>query len=299
MQNRIQDENLQAMGLMARLLQADQPLFTPEEVQSFARDTGLEAPDAFRLLIAAALGLAPDENEVHRRLYRAYFLPALSRLIPGEYATDPYYQLLDNVQLQQGGWQLTRQRYAPYQVFPCGNTRLLPDGRTVPRLGFFETGFSYPALLENGREWMTVTPGEIETMRADIAAAQGRALVLGLGLGYFAYMISQKPEVKSVTVIERSASVIALFRDHLLPLFPHGDKLTLIRADALRWLDAASTPFPYNFVYADLWHDVADGVPLYLELQKRQARLGGDWHFWIEPDMAIFLGGLAADPAFK
>ena len=290
----LNDENLEAMGLISRLLQADQPLFEAEEVRSFARDTGLDAPDAFHTLIAAACGLKPDESEHDRQLIRRYLFPAIRPLKPEAYAANPYYQLLQNAELRQGSWRLTRQRYLPYALFPCGNTALLPDGRTVPQVGYFEREFAYPALLENGREWMTVTPNEIETMAADVAAAEGNALVLGLGLGYFAFMVSEKPEVTAVTVIECSAELIALFREHLLPLFPHGDKIRLVCADAFEYLEKADAA--YDFVYADLWHDVADGLPLYLRLKRFENRLPARWRYWIEPDMLIFLGGLAADP---
>ena len=92
----LNDENLEAMGLISRLLQADQPLFEAGEVQAFARDTGLDAPDAFHTLIAAACGLKPDENEHDRRLAQRYLFPAIRPLKPEAYAANPYYQLLQN-----------------------------------------------------------------------------------------------------------------------------------------------------------------------------------------------------------
>ena len=290
----INDRNLEAMRLISRFLQADQPIFTPAEVLAFARDTGLDGHNAFCMLISAACGLEIDSDPHHLQLAQRYLFPAIKRLEPAVYAGNPYYQLLKTAEMRRGAWQLTRRAYAPYQVFPCGNTACLPDGRTVPRLGYFETAFPYPALLEKGREWMTVTPNEIETMAADIAAAHGRMAVLGLGLGYFSFMASNKPEVTSLTVVERSPDVIALFQQCLLPLFPHGEKITLVRADAFDFIESTQTA--YDFIYADLWHDVADGLPLYLRLKKASARHPAQWRYWIEPDMLIFLGGLAADP---
>ena len=291
----ILDQNLRAMGLISRLLQLERPLFTPREVADFARDCGLDRHTAFCMLLAAACGLTIEENADHRRLAREYLFPALRCLTPAAYATDPYYSLLKAANVRQGGWWLTQHTYAPYQVFPCGNTRQLPGGRTIPQLGYFEMPFPYPVLLENGREWMSVIPNEIETMRADIDAARGRTLVLGLGLGYFAYSVSEKPQVRSVTVVERSPEAIALFRDHLLPLFPQREKLTLVQADAFDFIENAADPAAYDYVYADLWHDVSDGVPLYLCLKGLQGRLRAEWRYWIEPDMRIFLQGMAQD----
>lgn len=71
---------------------------------------------------------------------------------------------------------------------------------------------------------MSVTPNEIETMRAPIARAHGRVLTFGLGIGYFAFMAASKADVESVTVVEREAAVIRLFTRLLLPQFPCAQK---------------------------------------------------------------------------
>ena len=43
---------------------------------------------------------------------------------------------------------------------------------------------------------MSLKPNEIETMEQPIENANGNILVYGLGLGYFAFMASQKNSVK-------------------------------------------------------------------------------------------------------
>ena len=73
------------------------------------------------------------------------------------------------------------------------------EGRQIPQIGFFETEFKFPALLENDRIWMTITPNEIETMKEPVDGAFGNVLTFGLGLGYYAYMVSEKENVESVT----------------------------------------------------------------------------------------------------
>jgi hypothetical protein len=50
----------------------------------------------------------------------------------------------------------------------------------------------FPALLENDRIWMTITPNEIEIMIKPVDEAFGHVLTYGLGLGYYAYMVSKK-----------------------------------------------------------------------------------------------------------
>ena len=66
----------------------------------------------------------------------------------------------------------------------------------------------FPAILENDRIWMTVTPNEIETMKEPVDQAFGNVLTFGFGLGYYAYMISEKEEVTSITVVEINGDVI-------------------------------------------------------------------------------------------
>lgn len=74
--------------------------------------------------------------------------------------------------------------------------------------------------MEDGQEWMAIKPNEIETMRQPIARAAGQVVAFGLGMGYYAFMVSEKPEVKTLTIVERDENVIALFREHILPQFP-------------------------------------------------------------------------------
>ena len=60
----------------------------------------------------------------------------------------------------------------------------------------------FPALLENDRIWMTITPNEIETMKEPVDGAFGNVLTYGLGLGYYAYMVSEKENVETVTIVD-------------------------------------------------------------------------------------------------
>ena len=289
-QKQLLEENLCAAERFAKLLNAPQPLYTAEEVDAFAADTGLGAEEAFPLLLNALL-CGED-----RRFLERYLRPALQRLSPAVFRDDPYLRLIRFPETAEGRWVFRTQRYAPYQLFPAGHARPLTDGRELPRLGYFTEAFEYPAALEGGREWMTVTPNEILTMRAEIEEARGHVLACGLGLGYFALMASEKENVRDVTVVERSRPLIELFRRVLLPQFPHREKVQLVEADAFRYLEDR-LPLPgVDFVFADLWHDVGDGLPMYLRLRQLAARCPGvAFRYWIEEDMRLFLRGLALE----
>ena len=128
-------------------------------------------------------------------------------------------------------------------------------------------------------------------MAPALAQVRGRVAVMGLGLGYFAFMASESPDVHAVTVIERDADVIALFERHILPQLAHRDKLRLVRADAFEFAQAGLHGFDCAFV--DLWHDVSDGAPMYLRMKALEARSPGvRFFYWIETSIRCFLRSL-------
>ena len=186
-----------------------------------------------------------------------------------------------------GTFALSDAAYRPYELFVADDLRAYPDGAVLPVLGYFTRPFTYPVLTENGREWMTATPNEINTIRPVAEAAHGRVLTLGLGLGYFAFHALLNPRVESVTAVERSEDAIRLFRERLLPLFPRAERLTLLHADAFDVAPALYRSGKYDFVFADLWHDVGDGLPMYERL-KRMEVPGLDYHYWIEKTLEFY-----------
>lgn len=290
---RLNQENLRASALFARLLSVGDALFEPEEIEVFCRDCGIEKREGLMMLLGAACGLKADESAADRRLIERYFFPALRLCDPKQYRLNPYYARIMFPEAQRGKWRMTRLAYQPFQVFPRGHMMLLPDGREIQPLGYFDEAFSYPAVLEKDREWMTVTPNEIETMEEDIGLCRGNAAVFGLGLGYFAYMASEKEDVRSVTVIERDPDAIAMFRDMLLPQFREKKKIRLIQADAYDYLHRDFSREGYDYAFLDLWHDVSDGLGQYIRLLKNEKNHPGTvFRYWIEQDMLIFLRGL-------
>lgn len=248
-------------------------------VRETARDCGVDAHAAYLLLLAGAMDLYAD-----RELYERYLKASVIGLDPSAYENDPYRKAIRFPAAADGAWTLKTEAYAPYELFVCGDMARTFDGRVLPRLGYFAAPFSYPCVLQNGRLWMSVTPNEIETMKRPIERARGDVCAYGLGMGYFAFMASEKREVGRVTVVERDASAIRLFRQHLLPQFPQRDKILLVHSDAL---DYAEERHAHDFVFADLWHDVSDGLPLWRAL-RRSEREGTEYAYWIEDTMRLY-----------
>ena len=188
---------------------------------------------------------------------------------------------------QAGAFELGYASYRPYELFVADDLRAYPDGAVLPVLGYFTRPFAYPVLTENGREWMTATPNEINTIRPMAEAAHGRVLTLGLGLGYFAFHALLNPRVERVTAVERSADAIRLFRERILPAFPRPERLTILQADAFAAAPALYRSGQYDFVFADLWHDAADGLPMYERLKQMEVP-GPEYRYWIEKTLEFY-----------
>lgn len=284
------EQNLRALELFSGYLNLCPRFITLEDVQSLAADCHLSTQEAYRLLCAAACGL--DEEEIDDRgMAEEYFRPAIHELDPAECSTDPYYQTVRLPDVEKAGWHMGYRRIEPCEAFTADDLLLLPDGREVPQLGYFLEAFDAPMVEQDGREWMTVTPSERSTMLKDVEAARGNVAVFGLGLGYYAFMTARKPEVNHVTVIERDPAVIALFTEYILPQLPCRDKISLMQADAYEF---AAQMQGFDTAYVDIWHDVLDGVEMYLKM-KRLERLNPQTRFlyWIEPSMLAWLRGMA------
>ncbi|MBQ9806754.1 MAG: hypothetical protein IJW49_09675 [Clostridia bacterium] len=268
---------------------------TPDMVNDLVRECHVDTHEAYLSLFSAVLGWEPDENPEHRALEHRYLRQGLRCLNPLDYKNDPYCKIIRFPNQKNGTWEFKESFYAPFEPFVCNHPVCTDKFREIPQIGYFTEEFRFPAVLENGIEWMTVTPNEIETMREPIANAHGRVLTLGLGLGYFAFSASQKEAVESVTVVERDRRVIDLFNNHLLPQFPHREKIFVVEGDAFDYFEKLS-PNDFDSIFADLWHDQGDGLEMYLKLCRIERQNGlKNVDYWIEPTLLSTLRHLVYD----
>jgi len=286
------ENNLRALELFSSYLHICPRFAKAEDIRSLM-ECGVDTETAQRLLVAAACGLDSEANEQDGIMEEQYFRHAIHLLDAQECRNDPYYQTIRLPETARGKWKMGYKTIEAYELFTSDDLKVMEDGREIPQTGFFTESFRAPVVEENGREWMTVTPSEINTMTADIKAAFGKVAVFGLGLGYYAFMVSEKPDVSEVVVIERDAGVISLFREFILPQFPHKDKITIVEADAYVYAENMGDK-QFDCAYVDIWHDVLDGVEMYLKM-KRLEKHSPETKFlyWIEPSMLAWLRGMA------
>ena len=186
----------------------------------------------YAAFMAGFCGIQEDDTTIN-----GYFQDAVHMLETKKYIDNPYLENIKFPDTATRHWKFTHYSYRPYEAFICNDIDIDKNLREVPQIGFFRERFAYPAVEQDGREWMAVKPSEIETMRAPIEEATGRVVTFGLGLGYFAYMVSEKPDVTSLDIVERSEEAIALFERHILPQFPNKEKIRIIRSDAFWFLN--------------------------------------------------------------
>ena len=212
-----------------------------------------------------------------------YLSPSIRLLDAKKYENNPYYKNIKLDDLAEGSWEIRNESYKPYQAIICHDMIIRDDFLEVPPLGYFPEGFSFPAILENGNEWMTLTPVDIDTCDEAIEGARGKVLTYGLGLGYFAYMASEKPEVDSVTVVEISDEAIRLFKNHILPKMQNGHKIKIIHGDALKYASEVMAKENFDMVFVDTWRDSSDGTPMYKSMKPfEEENPNTKFYYWVE-----------------
>ncbi|MDU2242903.1 MAG: hypothetical protein E7E23_20255 [Paenibacillus sp.] len=285
----ILQDNRKIFAFMGSYLNHAPDLIGEAEIGEIVQN-GVTAEYAFKLLLAAKFGLDILENPGDKELFNHYFHPMIHQLDTGEYEQNPYYRNIRIPAVRIGGSELKYECYKPFEGFVFNDIQQTAEGRQIPQVGFFPAEFKYPAVLEQGRVWMTVTPNEIETMKQPVAEASGRVLTFGLGLGYFAYMVAEKDDVDSVTIVEINEDVIRLFKQHLLPQFKQAHKIHVVHAEAFEFARTRLAQDPFDYVFTDLWHDVSDGIDLYLQMKQVESQHPGTkFSYWIEKSIRCYL----------
>ncbi|MBQ3928392.1 MAG: hypothetical protein II710_07110 [Clostridia bacterium] len=243
---------------------------------------------AFATVLASLIGLQIEGRD--RDFFRNYYLPMIHALDARQFRRNNYYQKIRIPEKTIGQCALTKKIIEPAEGFVCGDFKVTSDGRLIPSLGFFDESFIYPAVLERNREWMTLMPNETITTDPCAKQAFGHVLTFGLGLGYFVFKALENEQVRDVTVVELNRDVISLFEQEILPQFPNRDRVRIICADALEFVRSENLMKQYDYLFADIWHDVGDGRELYLKIKSYEDRYPSvKFTYWIEDTIKCYL----------
>jgi hypothetical protein len=208
----------------------------------------------------------------------------------GCFDNNAYYKNIHFDNQKLGRFELSHSSFAKYELMMYSTPKSKYNGVMIPRIGTFDHKFKYPNIKEDGNAWMSITPNEIFTMEDSIKKATGNVLTLGCGMGYWAYMVSEKDDVDHVTIVEKEPDVIELFTTFILPQFAHKDKITIVQADAFKYMESLEDG-SFDYCFADIWRGNTDTVP-YIKLKQickkfRKTKMS----YWIEDSlMATIIG---------
>lgn len=146
-------------------------------------------------------------------------------------------ELLEERELN--GWKLQK-----FEI-KNDNIRAMFDGITPGK---------YIRLLHNGECVMSDTNMEKRTNSDFCINAHGDIIIGGLGIGMIIMAIQDKPEVKSITVIEKNQEVIDIVASQL----DFNDKVNIICADVFEWKPERDVK--YDMAYMDIWNWINEDV---------------------------------------
>ncbi len=274
-------DNFRLTRLLADYLEIYPEIIKAEMVDTLCQ-SGFTKEEALVALLSEIFGLEFDRPD-DRRLIMEYLTPAVRIMDGKRYTDNPYYKRVKIPNVTDGNWELRQESYKAYRGVIVGDMEISDDFKEYAPLGFFTEEFHFPAVLEDGNEWMTLTPVDLDTCDEAIEAGHGRVITFGLGLGYYAFMVSEKPDVESITVIEKSPDVIRLFERYILPYFRHKDKVKIICADAFEYAEHQMPNEDYDLAFVDTWRDAGDGAPMYKRMKSLEhLSPNTKFMYWIE-----------------
>lgn len=118
----------------------------------------------------------------------------------------------------------------------------------------YVTAGNYCELRVQGGIMMTDTSMEKRSNSGVVQMARGDVFIAGLGIGMVLLPILEKPEVTSVTVIEKYPEVVALVEEHIRKAAgENSSKLKVIVGDVFEYKPAKAA---YDTIYFDIWPDI-------------------------------------------
>ena len=280
--------NERFLNILAYYLNYNENAVSADAINA-VKSAGVDEATAFALIVAEGAGV--DTAGKDRAFFNEYFLPSIKKLSVEDYYLDAYFRYIRFDDKKSGDFELKYLTAKPYQGFVRDDFLYFENGKVLPQIGFFSTEYRYPAALQNGREWMTLLPNEINSQIKYIDAAFGKVLTYGLGLGYYVLHAALKDSVESVTVVDIDKNVIELFKENVLPQFPAEAraKVKIVCKDAFLFAKGLKSG-DYDYIYADIWHDVGDGAELIKKFKSLEkfcptARYG----YWIEDTIKYYL----------
>ncbi len=235
----------------------------------------------------SCLGINRDDEQL-KEIETTNKINEINNLNEDEYLNNEYAQILKNINIKEDDISLTILTYKAYEAFTYDEIKVNPKYyEEITPFGYFDKRFDYLAIIKDETIWMSLIPHEINSMKEDINKAYGKVVIFGLGLGYFAHQISLKEDVNQIIIVENDKKIIDIFNKYLLPHFQYKEKIIIIYEDAFHYLNKG---FDADFLYIDIYHNVEDGLPLYLKIKQYEKHYPYvTFAYWIEESFIAML----------
>ncbi len=283
--------NIEADEFFSDYLLNDYLSVTRKDVEDLVKTQSMTKREAFITSILLAKDISPEDEEF-LRMKKEGMLDKVNSQNPMKYKKNPFGLLMKVDERNEGNWHLAYNYYEPFEGFLYDDVYAVDDNyfTEINSIGYFEEKVPYLTLIQNDEIWMSITPFEINTMQKAIDDATGNVITYGLGLGYYAFMALNNPNVEHVTVIEKDPKAIKLFNEEILPKIRLKDKLTIIKADAFIYTKNKFKDEKYDYVFFDIYHSAADGLSSYLKMKKfEDENENTRFVYWIENSMLSLL----------
>lgn len=206
------------------------------------------------------------------------------------YQKTPYQSTIRLDTIKHQDFQFSKEVMPANELFHVSSihydkNRELGDWMTLRAL---DQPYEAAVLWQNDEVWMLDSPSEANTIDPCAAKAKGNVLAFGLGIGYFIFMAMRNPNVTSITVIERSKEVIAMFQEFLLPQFPDHIPIQIVEGDAFSYFNEGYLK-QFDYVFADIWKSSDDGFQLIAKLLEQYNPPLDQVDFWIESSCFEFM----------
>lgn len=281
----IKENNVQVSLMLSYLLE-NIDLYNKNIITSYQKEYSCSLSEAY-FHYAIDIWELDYDNEDNQIFFDDYLRSCFKESSENEYKENPYYKNVKIEETQKENYHLFYDHYKAYEPFPLDDVLIKDNYVEQTIFSFFKTDFKFACLNLNNTTWMSITPNEINTMKNSIERAEGNVLVLGLGLGYYPYMISLKNDVKTIDIIEKDKQIIDIFQKHIFRFFNNKDKLKVINDDAFSYINKIKNK--YDFVFVDLYHNPIDGLPIYIKFKKIESQNDIHFDYWLEEGLLAYL----------
>jgi len=189
------------------------------------------------------------------------------------------YKVSDVPEGQSGDWKIRRFVVNDKHDRVMQLSDMFHTGRYVP-------AGTYTGLYRKTNSWggdqayrvvMSDTPDEIWDMIDPIIHAEGKVLIVGLGLGVVLNAAAMHEDVTHIDIVEKSGDVLKLVQEHYEGKFP--GKLNFIQIDIHDFRPQKGTHWDY--IWFDIWDDICtDNLAEMAKLARRFGRLATRKGYW-------------------